>query len=181
MIWKILFGLFIIAFLIGVGGFAYYVNEKTQNWGSLDTLFLTNEPINTTTPKLNFNFLQNTAPTLEFVSATEYSRGDGTGSTIVKLTDWKGDKINTTCYEQIFYPDKSIYVNWTVMLQHWEYGNYYMDFNVPLVLGIYDQEVRCYVGGKNISIGKGFHVGNLTDMINSNTDELKVDMMTVDS
>jgi hypothetical protein len=102
------------------------------------------------------------SPNLVFVSQTEYEIGDGTGSTIVKLTDYKADKIDTVCWEQIMYPNKSIYIDWLPMVQQLNYSNYYMDFPIPSVVGIYDQEVRCEVSNKNISIGKGFHVGNLT-------------------
>lgn len=117
-------------------------------------------------------------PLLQFVSETEYTFGDGQGSTIVKLTDFKGDKINTTCYEKILYPDKSTYIDWTVMTQHWEYGNYYFNFNLPVIIGIYDQEVRCIVSNKNLSLGKGFHLSNITNTINTNVDSLKQDVMT---
>lgn len=109
----------------------------------------------------------NTEPNLMFVSATEYSQYDSIGGTIVKLLDFKNDKINTTCWEKILYPDKSTYMDWTQMNQQWEYGNYYINFSIPSIQGIYDQEVRCIVGNKNISLGKGFHVGesNATDII----------------
>jgi hypothetical protein len=109
------------------------------------------------------------------VSETEYSLKDGIGSTIIKLSDYKGDKINTTCWEKILYPDKSTYIDWSEMSQHLEYSNYYFNFDIPDIIGIYDQEVRCLVSSKNISLGKGFHVSNITNVI----DELKQDVMTV--
>jgi hypothetical protein len=117
-----------------------------------------------------------TTPNLQFVSETEYQFGDGSGATIIKLTDHKGDKINTTCWEQILYPDKSVYVSWTSMIQQWEYGNYYMNFALPSsIIGIYDQEVRCLVSSKNVSLGKGFHLGNLTNVIDTKINTLKQD------
>jgi hypothetical protein len=116
-------------------------------------------------------------PLLQFVSETEYTFGDGNGSTIVKLTDFKGDRINTTCFEKILYPNKSTYVDWTLMTQHWEYGNYYMNFNLPDTIGIFDQEVRCLVGNKNLSLGKGFHMSNITKMVEKDVNELKQDVM----
>jgi hypothetical protein len=102
---------------------------------------------------------------MSFVSQTEYTFSDTKGSTIIKLVGNNGEKINTTCYEEILYPDKSIYIAWSPMTQHWVYGNYYMDFSLPTIAGIYDQEVRCLVNNKNISIGKGFHMSNITNMI----------------
>lgn len=168
----------ILLFIFFIGTAAYYINEGTKNWEDIDN-FLVKETVvvdNVSIPKIKLDF-SDRAPVLEFVSATEYTKGDGNGSTIVKLIDWRGDKINTTCYEKILFPDKSTYVDWTLMTQHWEYGNYYMNFVVPEPLGIYDQEVRCLVGSKNISIGKGFHVGNLTGVIEANTK--KVDIMSV--
>ena len=170
----------IIVFIGLIATFAYLVNEQTESWPELNSVItLENKTINDVTrPTIKID-TQDRSPKLSFVSATEYTKGDGNGSTIVKLIDWRGDKINTTCWETILYPDKTTYVDWTEMKQYWEYGNYYMNFVVPETLGIYDQEVRCYVSNKNISIGKGFHVGNLSGVVDSNIDELKVDRMTV--
>lgn len=114
-------------------------------------------------PQIKLN-LPNTQPRLEFVSATEYTIYDNQGGTIIKLLDWLGNNINTNCYEQILYPNKTIYLDWTVMAYQINYSNYYLNWNVPRTEGIFDQEVKCWISGKNYSIGKGFHVGesNLT-------------------
>ena len=173
----------LLLFIAGIVSFAYFVNEQTQDWADINTIIvreniITNNETQETKSTLRLN-LQDQSPKIEFVSATEYTKGDGNGSTIVKLVDWRGDKINTTCWEKILYPDKTTFTEWTTMTQHWEYGNYYMNFVVPEPLGIYDQEVRCLVGSKNISIGKGFHVSNISNIVTSKIDELKVDHMTV--
>ena len=120
-----------------------------------------------------------TTPVLQFVSSTEYSIEDGNGATIIKLNDYKGDKINTTCWETILYPDKSVYIGWTEMTPQLEFSNYYFNFPVPQVIGVYDQEVRCLISNKNISLGKGFHVSNLTGVIDKRIDTLKPDIMMV--
>ena len=162
-------------------GTVYYVNNYTNEWPSIESILnIGNTPINKTTkPILKINLPDSQSPKLEFVSATEYTKGDGNGSTIIKLIDWRGNKINTTCYEKVLYPNKTTYIDWTIMTQHWEYGNYYMDFIVPEALGIYDQEVRCEISNKNISIGKGFHVSNISNVVTSSVQELRVDRMSV--
>jgi len=167
-----------LLFALLMTGLAYIITEETKTFIANN---VTNETLISPTsiaPKISID-LGDRAPSLEFVSATEYTKGDGTGSTIVKLIDWRGDKINTTCWEKILYPNKTTLIEWTDMTQHWEYGNYYMDFAVPEELGIYDQEVRCYVSNKNISIGKGFHVSNISNVVTENIDDLKVDNMQV--
>jgi hypothetical protein len=105
-------------------------------------------------------------PQISFVSATEYISGDRKGATIIKLEDYKGNKINTTCRESILYPNKTTYIGWSLMSYMSSYGNYYLDFTVPISpIGEYDQEVRCFVNNKNISIGKGFHLGNTSAIV----------------
>jgi len=185
---KTFFAVAIIVLSVFAVGFGMkYTSKISDNsvealWNTVDDLKVrVNSLTENTTPKLSYSFSSLSTPTFEFVSSTEYTRGDGNGSTIIKLLDYKGNNINTTCYEKILYPDKSVYIDWSVMTQHWEYGNYYLNFAVPLTIGIYDQEVRCLVSNKNLSLGKGFHVGNLTDMIenkiDSKIDELHQDVM----
>lgn len=121
-------------------------------------------------PKLQIN-LPDRQPQISFVSSTEYLLDyDTLGGTIIKLTDWKGDFINTICYETILYPDKSTYLGWQSMIQQPEHGNYYINFTVPDFEGIYDMEIRCLVQNKNISVGKGFHVS--ANFVNSSFNEL---------
>ena len=173
-------GILLTLLMIATVGFSFFIG---MNIDSLDDLKLLIdspeevEKVEVAQPKLNLGL--NTAPNLEFVSATEYTKGDGNGSTIIKLIDWRGEKINTTCWETILFPNKTMYVDWTIMTQHWEFGNYYMNFPVPEPLGIYDQEVRCIVSNKNISIGKGFHVGNISNIVEDKADMLRVDRMSV--
>lgn len=163
-------------FVSVVGGCVYMVDKSGMIPGRED--FSLN--IDTNVKNVSDNFIDrvfDTSPKLSFVSATEYTSGDGYGSTIIKLIDWRGNFINTTCYEEILYPNKSIYISWTLMTPHTEYSNYYMDFDVPEPLGIYDQEVRCEVSNRNISLGKGFHVGNISNIVKSEIDSLKRDIM----
>jgi len=141
-------------------------------------MFSSFEKNNTQKPQLVVS--SNQEPVFQFVSATEYQIGDTNGSTIIKLADYRGDKINTTCWEKILYPDKSTYIEWSEMIWHSEYSNYYLNFDIPSVVGIYDQEVRCIVNNKNISLGKGFHVSNISNIIQTNiVNDLRDDMMVI--
>jgi len=117
-------------------------------------------PKNESKIQIKINNPANQQPRFEFVSGTEYLAYDDKGGTIVKLVDFLGNRINTTCYEIILNPDKSVFMDWKKMEQHWEYGNYFINFTTPNSEGIYDMEVKCWVSGKNLSIGKGFHVSN---------------------
>jgi hypothetical protein len=146
---SILFLLFGLLAISGTQLYAYYypAQEETQD--------------NTSKVQIKLN-TQNMQPNMVFVSETEYDFFDKNGSTIIKLTDWKGDFIPTTCWETILYPDKSTYLYWRNMTIQPEYNNYYLNWNVPQYgepLGNYDQEVRCLVSNKNISLGKAFHLG----------------------
>jgi hypothetical protein len=182
---KIFKAIFLLLMIGIVVGFGYYVNEQTKNWPSLgvvlgkENITINNNIKATIVAKPAIDLNSNQIPSLEFVSQTEYTQGDGNASTIVKLIDWKGDKINTSCWELVLYPDKTTLFDWTPMIQQWTYGNYYLTFPVPTALGEYDQEVRCYVSSKNISIGKGFHVSNISTNVNAKIDSLKQDVMTV--
>lgn len=173
------FMVFIVFFMVVGAGYMVYDNSDMgvdfDEIEFLKDVKLKEDVKNVSNKILQFNL--NRDPKLSFVSATEYTKGDGTGSTIIKLVDWRGNWINTTCYEEILYPNKSIYISWTEMNQHPEYSNYYMDFAVPEPLGIYDQEVRCLVGNKNVSLGKGFHVSNISNVIESKIDSLRQDIM----
>jgi len=157
----------VIVFAFGYFGIRYVKDYVDNVFSSLVKNNTQNKP------QLIINNDKN--PVISFVSETEYSLKDGSGSTIIKLVDYKGDKINTTCWEKILYPDKTTYIDWSEMTSHMEYSNYYFNFNIPDIIGIYDQEVRCLVNNKNISLGKGFHVSNITNVI----DELKQDVMVV--
>jgi hypothetical protein len=143
-----------MAIIVSISLVAFAVYESTKE---------TTKQAETEKPAIKIN-LPNTQPKMEFVSATEYNFFDNQGGTIMKLLDWLGNGISTNCYEQILYPNKTIYLDWTPMIYQSNYSNYYLNWNVPKTEGIFDQEVRCWISGKNYSIGKGFHVGesNLT-------------------
>jgi len=148
---KIVIGIAILSliYIAGITTYALYFLPK-------------DEPLikNETKPQIIIQLKEEENAKIEFVSATEYSFQDEKGMTIVKLSDNQGDWINTSCYETILNPDKSFYLNWTPMIPQPEYANYYLNFSVPRIEGIFDQEVFCEINNKNISLGKGFHVGN---------------------
>lgn len=109
---------------------------------------------------------------LSFVSSTEYTSHDTNGSTIVKLRDSHNNFINTTCWETILYPDRSVYFPTTEMYQDLFYGEYFMNFEIPNITGVYSQEVVCVYKNKNISQAKAFHISVLGDRILSSTNSL---------
>lgn len=157
---KKFIGILIVAFLIG--GSLISAGIIMNNYQ--DTDGADNNAIKTDLAEENITKIQiklpDREPVLSFVSGTEYSPNDEFGGTVVKLSDWKGDGINTDCYLSILFPDKSIYLNWTGMNYQSEYSNYYLDWTVPDIEGIYDMEVRCSYNNKNMSLGKGFHVNS---------------------
>lgn len=111
---------------------------------------------------------------LDFISGTEYNLPrDHNGSTIVSLRDNNNNFINTTCWNTILYPDRSVYQPETQMSQDGFYGTYYQHWQIPDdKLGIFQQDVKCFVKNKNISEGKGFHVSNITNVILASTNSL---------
>jgi len=119
--------------------------------------------------------------TLTFISGTEYFLPrDSQGSTIVKLRDSKNNFINTSCFLVILYPNRTIYLSESEMLQDLTYGSYYLHWDVPDDrLGVYDQEVKCLVKNKNISSAKAFHVSNITNILIESNNNLNGTMKTI--
>lgn len=102
---------------------------------------------------------------MSFVSGTEYSSGDTDGQTIITFRDFRNNFINTSCWETILYPNRSIYISETPMNQNVDFGTYYLDFGVGETIGNYQQDVKCLVNNRNVSNGKAYHVANLSRAI----------------
>lgn len=126
----------------------------------------------------------NDEATMGFVSHTEYWSSDGPGSdevasTIVRVTDFKGDALDVSgCTANILYPDKSYYVQNGAMQESSIAGNWFRTDPVPTTEGSYEQEVTCtYSGGKTIKSSQSFHVNPALNFIkNVNTNVLAADM-----
>jgi len=126
----------------------------------------------------------NDEATMGFVSHTEYWSSDGPGSdeiasTIVRVTDFKGDALGVSgCTANILYPDKSYYVQNGAMQESSIAGNWFRTDPVPTTEGSYEQEVTCtYGGGKTIKSSQSFHVNPALNFIkNVNTNVLAADM-----
>ncbi len=111
-------------------------------------------------------------PNVEWVSHTEYWSSSGVGSdekasTIVRLTDYKGDPFAVdSCTANILFPDKTAYVSNAPLAQSGIPGNWYRADSIPAVEGTYEQEVTCnYGGGKTIKTGQSFHVNPALNFI----------------
>jgi len=105
------------------------------------------------------------SPVVQWVSHTEYWSSSGPGatevaSTIVRLTDYKGDPFNVdSCTVTILYPDKSVYLQDKPMAASPVGGNWYRTDPIPDAEGTYEQGVTClYGGGKSIKTSQSFHV-----------------------
>jgi len=127
-------------------------------------------------------------PSLSFVSHTEYWSGDH-ASTIVRLVDYKGDPFSNVggCIANIYYPDKSTFVQDGVMQQSSIPGNWYRTDEAPLAEGTYEQEVICTytVNGiqKTTKASQSFHVNpalNFIKTVNTNVLAADAHLGTVD-
>jgi len=95
----------------------------------------------------------------QWVSHTEYWSGDDV-STIVRLTDYKGDPLEVdSCEVTIMYPNKLIWINSAPMYESSVAGNWYRTDKATYTQGTYEQQVTCvYDGGKIITTAQSFHV-----------------------
>ena len=110
-------------------------------------------------------------PDLVFVSGTEYQQGSP-GQIIVKVQNAYGNPINASwCNVTIYYPDKSVFVNDTPMIQGGAPGSWYYAFTTPYTqIGVYEAYVQCSVpmpwGNQILDSSKAFHVGEALTIIN---------------
>jgi len=117
---------------------------------------------------------------LKWISGTEYVLPrDHNGSSIVTLRDNQNDFINTSCFLTILFPNRSIYLEETLMNQDTFYGAYFLHWLVPESLGVFDQNVKCRVLNKNISSAKSFHISNATNVLLASTNSLNQTLNTI--
>jgi hypothetical protein len=111
---------------------------------------------------------------LDVVSETEYSIND-TGQFIIRLTDSKSNPLTSAlCFGSIAYPDKTIFIENQSMTPSAFAGNYYFEFTVPSIHGVYEEMTTCYVnvswGLAKVTKASSFHVNDLKEtIIASNT------------
>jgi len=120
-------------------------------------------------------------PSLSFVSHTEYWSGDH-ASTIVRLADYKGEPFANVqgCIANIYYPDKTPFVQKGEMQQSAIPGNWYRTDEAPVTEGTYEQEVICTytINGaqKTTKASQSFHVNPALNFIRTvNTNVLAAD------
>jgi hypothetical protein len=100
-------------------------------------------------------------PSVTWVSHTEYWNDTGEVSTIVRLTDFKGQPFSIdSCSVSIVGPDAAVILTDGAMSESAIAGNWIRTDPHPTVPGTYQQEVVCeYNSGKEISTSQSFHVG----------------------
>lgn len=125
------------------------------------------------------NLKDNEQVEISFVSSTEYTSKDSNGSTIVKLRDSHNNFVNTTCWETILYPNRTIYLQTTEMNQDLGFGEYWINFEISDTTGVYSQEVMCLYKNKNISSAKAFHISALGDRILNSTNNIRNSINTI--
>lgn len=101
-------------------------------------------------------------PILNFVSGTEYKPGQE-GQVIVEARYRNGTSaINSTnCFASVWYPDKSIFINNTMMNLSDSNGNAFINFTIPDTDGVYEYQSTCTVGFNDITASHSFHVTKL--------------------
>jgi hypothetical protein len=94
--------------------------------------------------------------TINIVSKTEYVPGMS-GQIIVELRDRQYNAINASCLANILYPDKSFFIRDGQMVDT-VLGTKYVNFTVPLEVGVYEYSVNCTYNNKDYLDGSSFHV-----------------------
>jgi hypothetical protein len=113
-------------------------------------------------------------PSVKWVSNTEYWQDDY-ASTIVRLTDYKGNAFNIdSCTVKILKPDKTILTNNAPLSQSGITGNWYRtDSLLGQSEGTYEQEVTCvYNGDQQIKTSQSFHLNPALNYIKTVDDNL---------
>lgn len=105
---------------------------------------------------------------LQVVSGTEYYPEDE-GQFIIRLTDIRSRPLSGFCRGTILYPNKTFYIINQTMNPSPIDGNYYFNFSIPAVYGIYEEYTECYVNttfGLALSTkSSSFHVNDLDSIL----------------
>lgn len=101
---------------------------------------------------------------LLWVSGTEYIGGEP-AQAIVRLVNHQNQPINASCTGTVLYPNKTVYFTSAMSLQS-PFHNYYMTFNTPHEIGVYEEMAHCTYGiNKEINNTQTFHISNSTNVI----------------
>lgn len=116
---------------------------------------------------------------VKFVSKTEY-KSDEEGQVIVRITNPSGQLLSADCKVKIFYPDKSVFLDWTNMTLETN-GNHYHNFTTPTQVGIYEDHVNCTVGANSRIQSSSFHVSPALNTIIGIEEDLNAHNISVNA
>src|SRR3990172_6402934 len=88
-------------------------------------------------------------PQVQIISSTTYVPYEN-GQVIARFLDYKFDPISTNCTATVLYPNKTIFINQQMAFVS-ILDNFYANFIVPEIYGVYEYSVTCLVNNKNIS------------------------------
>jgi len=120
---------------------------------------------------------------IKMVSGTEYVSGEN-GQVIVRLNQRRGTPLgNNLCRATVLYPDKTYFLLDYPMVESTTPGNYYAEFIIPAIEGIYEEIITCIVVHDNkvetFKISSSFHVSKaLNYVVNmSNTQNVRYNIL----
>ena len=103
-------------------------------------------------------------PRLIFVSGTEYVEFEN-AQMIVRLVDYQNKPMDANCTGIVLYPNKTVYTTSPMTLQS-PFHNYYMTFQTPETIGVYEEMAHCtYGNNKEINNTQTFHMSNGTNVV----------------
>jgi hypothetical protein len=93
---------------------------------------------------------------VSFVSGTEYNIGEA-GQVIAEVRRQDGSQVLTTnCSFLVWYPNKTQFLQQGGVVA--PSGNWYVNFTVPPVTGVYEYQANCTWPGHSSVASKSFHV-----------------------
>jgi uncharacterized protein YfaS (alpha-2-macroglobulin family) len=107
---------------------------------------------------------------MQFVSGTEYNIGDA-GQVIVEIRDVNSNTLNANCSMLVWYPDKSVFLQQGAVLS--ATGNYFINFTVPNVTGIFEYQANCTRNEKSYVTSKSFHVSEFQNATTARLNRIK--------
>lgn len=113
---------------------------------------------------------------LKFIGATEYVPNQQ-GKAVVQFLDKNlQPQNNLTPYVRIFYPNMSLFLNWSAMTNVGN-GIYYKDFVAPSVYGVYIEDAYVVSGSQTYYVSHTFHISepeNTSILVGLNQTDLLV-------
>jgi hypothetical protein len=115
-----------------------------------------------------------------WVGGTEYDVNDTNGKIMTRILDPGGNLVeDATCVVSIWYPNQTLYANASNMTQFaTKSGNYYYDFIVPSVEGVYPYSVDCTKVSKKYYVANAFHVRDIKKEVWSYTGTVSSNILT---